>query len=120
MQDETIVSEAGNSGTIAALNPFRQSHFPALAPLARNIVYHGISSTLLERVVAVLPPGPEPGEPAITVPMRLTSCFESHCRSNQVTDSTDTSNPARERAPVLCGLSGLRCGGLIHLSSLRF
>ena len=86
MQDETIVSEAGDSGTITARNPFREPHFPALTPLARNIVYHGISNRLLERVVAVLPPGPEPGEPAKTVHWSLPTCSELRGRGNPVTD----------------------------------
>jgi hypothetical protein len=53
---------------LAVKKPCRRPHFPAVAPLARNFVYHGISNRLLEPVLAVLPPSPEPGEPVKTVP----------------------------------------------------
>jgi hypothetical protein len=53
---------------LAVINSCRRPHFPAVAPLARYFVYHSISNRLLERVLAVLPPSPEPGEPVKTVP----------------------------------------------------
>ena len=40
-------------------------------------------------------------------------------KGNPVTHGTLISGPAQERVPVLCGLFGLRFGGLIPLPSLR-
>ena len=91
MQDETIVSEPGSSGTIAARTQCRQPHFPYLARLARNFVYHGISNRTLERDLAVLPPGPKPGEPAKTVPGRLPTCLPATGQGLRDHGSTITS-----------------------------
>jgi hypothetical protein len=133
MGDETIVSEPASSaertGGAAALpgaiciqgvgsskahpirdssaaSVFRQARSLARGVLAGLFVYHCSFGRKLKRALGVSTPGPEERSAATDRASAIAGLFPGA--------------PAQERLPVLCGLSGLRCGGLTRLPFLRF
>jgi hypothetical protein len=79
---------------------------PTRGLLAGLFVYHCSFSRRLERALAVSTFSPGRLRPSGYRAGALAGRF--------------TSNTAQERLPALCGLSGLRCGGLTPLPFLRF
>jgi hypothetical protein len=83
-----------------------RAYLSARGILAGLFVYHCSFNRKLERALAVSASGPGIRRAGADRARALAGLFQS--------------NPAQERLPVLCGLSGLRCGGLIRLPFSRF